>query len=239
MELIIVEDYKELSRTAAEWAKKLVADNPHAVLIPAMGNTPMGMYEELTAMRKTGALDTTGLRIFQLDGYLGLEPDDKRSLVGWLRRSVLEPWGIDDERTVLLQEDGEDVEAVCRSYDRRIHEAGGVDIAILGLGPNGHLGFNEPPSTAASPTREVPLSAESIRSNAVYWGGEENVPRSSITAGMDILLSARHILLLVSGENKRDILKQTLQGPVTELVPSSLLQTHPNVTIIADQSAWS
>ncbi|BBH24989.1 putative glucosamine-6-phosphate deaminase 2 [Paenibacillus baekrokdamisoli] len=238
MELVVVKDYQELSRVGAEWVKKLINAKPDSVVIPALGNTPIGMYGELTAMREAGQFDTTRIRIFQLDGYLGLAPEDERSLTGWLRRSILEPWQIEEKRAVLLAEDGVEVGAVCEDYDRKITEAGGVDVLILGLGPNGHLGFNEPPSTASSPTREVLLTAESIRSNAVYWGGEENVPKSSLTAGMDVLLGARHILLLVSGENKQDILRKTIEGPVSEHVPSSFLQTHPNVTVIADKGAW-
>jgi glucosamine-6-phosphate deaminase len=238
MHVTVVKDYDEMSIAAAKLAKQIIDDKPNAAVVLAVGNTPMGMYRELTKMKQIGELDTSRLRIFQLDGYLGISKDDPRSLEGWLRRSVLIPWEIPDEHVVALAEDSDDPEEVCREYDQKVQEAGGFDLAVLGLGPNGHLGFNEPPSSPDSPTRVVPLTKASIRSNANYWGSEDHVPKKSITAGMKQLLNARQIILLVSGKNKREILRKTIQGPETDDVPSSHLQLHPNVTIIADKAAW-
>lgn len=239
MEFIVVNDYEEMSEVGAKLAKEVIDHKSDASLVLAVGNTPLGMYQEMTNMRVQGTINTSLLRIFQLDGYLGLSARDPRSLEGWLRRSVIEPWEIAESQLVTLPEDGINPAEVCRSYDAQVLEAGGFDLAVLGLGPNGHLGFNEPPSNPNSPTRIVELTAESIRSNARYWGGEEQVPRTSITAGMNILLAARKIILLVSGENKRDILEKTLIGPICDEVPSSYLKLNPNTTIIADKAACS
>ncbi|SFJ87073.1 glucosamine-6-phosphate deaminase [Paenibacillus sp. UNC496MF] len=236
--LIVADDYKAMSEEAANWLAAIVADRPGAAMVLAMGNTPMGMYEALAARRAAGDVDFSAVRAFQLDGYLGLANDDPRSLEGWLRRSVAEPWKLREEQLVLLDENTDDPAATAREYDRRVREAGGFDAAVLGLGPNGHLGFNEPPSRPDSPTRAVALTEKSLQSNAAYWGGLDRVPRESITAGMDVLLGARKVLLLASGAGKREILKRTLEGAVDEGVPSSFLQTHADVTIIADRAAW-
>lgn len=238
MELIVEKDYKALNVAAAQFVKATSDRKPDASMVLAMGNTPMGTYERLTGMKKESQFHPGELKIFQLDGYLGIPSDDPRSLEGWLRKSVLNPWGIPDDHVVFLKENGDDPEQVCREYTEKVSESGGFDLAVLGLGPNGHLGFNEPPSHPDLPTRVVPLTPESIQSNAGYWGDPAKVPRMSVTAGMDILLQSRRILLLASGEHKREILYKTVKGPVTEQVPASFLQSHPDVTVIADKAAW-
>jgi glucosamine-6-phosphate deaminase len=144
---------------------------------------------------------------------------------------------IPDINVVRLPGDAPDPKAVCAAYERAVEAAGGIDLAVLGLGPNGHLGFNEPPSDPRSPTRIVDLTEESVESNARYWGGRERVPRQALTAGMSVMLAARHILLVASGERKADILQRALQGPVTAAVPASYLQQAPHVTVIADHAA--
>jgi glucosamine-6-phosphate deaminase len=238
MEIIAARDYDEMSRIAAElWAEQLRA-KPNSTLIPAVGNTPMGMYRQVAELIEQGALDVSAVTVFQLDGYLGIPPGDPRSLTGWLRRSLVEPWKLREDQTVFLSESLEDAEQSCEEYVRKVREAGGIDFAVLGLGPNGHLGFNEPPSDAHAPTRIVKLTEESLLSNAAYWGSIDLVPKMSITAGMDILLAARRVVLLVSGERKRAILQAACRGPVHAGVPASFLQRHPNAIVIADAEAW-
>lgn len=217
----------------ADWFAK----KPDANVVIATGNTPMGIYQELAAMKKQKKLDTSGLHIFQLDAYADVPLSDKRSLQGWSRRSFIEPLEIPEKNFTPLIGYSDNHRQACRSYHQDVLDAGGYDIAILGLGPNGHLGFNEPPADASATTRVVSLSQESIISNAAYWGGREYVPTQALTAGMDILLAAKQILLLVTGAHKRDILQKTLYGPVTPEVPSSLLQTVSNVTVLADTAA--
>lgn len=237
MELIVTDDYEALSRAGADEAASVIAEKLDATVVPATGNTPMGMYRELAARRKLGELDASRLRVFQLDAYLGIAPSDPRSLYGWMKRSILEPLGIPEANVVRLPEDADPL-AACREYDRAVQAAGGFDLAVLGLGPNGHIGFNEPPADPCAPTRVVELTEASIESNAQYWGGRDRVPRWAITAGMAQLLSARRIILLVSGAHKREILQRVISGPVTPSVPASYLQQAPNVTVIADRAAW-
>jgi glucosamine-6-phosphate deaminase len=238
VELIIVEDYEALSRAGADWLIEAMREQPDAAIVAATGDMPMGMYIELAQRRFRGLIDTSWLRVFQLDAYLGLPPDDNRALFGWTRRSFIEPLGIAEANVVRLAGDAPDPWEACRRYEAAVCEVGGFDISILGLGPNGHLGFNEPPSPPDAPTRVVDLTPESIVSNARYWGGEEQVPRQALTCGMDLLLAARQTLLLVSGTHKHQILRRTIEGPQTPDVPASYLQWASNVTVLADKAAW-
>ncbi|MCC6315169.1 MAG: 6-phosphogluconolactonase [Thermomicrobiales bacterium] len=238
MRLIVTEDYEELSAAAAGWIADRIATRPDGCFIPATGDTPMGGYARLTEVLAVRDLDASRLRIVQLDEYLGLPAGDPRLLYGWMERSLLEPLAIPAAHVVAFDSAAYDPVASCRTVDEAIVAAGGADFTVLGLGPNGHLGFNEPPADADAPTRVIELTPESIHSNAVYWGGEDRVPRRAMTVGMNRLLAARAILLLVSGESKRSILHRTLSGPATPEVPSSYLQSADGVTIIADRAAW-
>jgi glucosamine-6-phosphate deaminase len=239
LEILIFDDHAALSREAARRMAELIRGTPALAIVPATGETPMLAYQELARLRAQDAgLDTTRLRVFQLDEYLGLNPDDQRSLYGWLVRSLVEPLGIPAEQVVRLPGDAPDPAAAAGEYDRAVAAAGGFDIAVLGLGPNGHLGFNEPPAAPDSPSRVVQLTEASLDSNARYWGGREHVPAQALTAGLAQLLGARQIMLLVSGAHKHDILHRTVAGPVTPGVPASFLQEAPQTVVLADRAAW-
>ncbi len=238
MDLVIVEDYEALSRAGADWLAEGIRSKPDSAIVVATGDTPMGVYRELAERRSGGQLDPSQLRVFQLDAYVGLAPDDRRALFGWMRRSFIEPLGITEANVVRLAGDALDLKEACRLYEATVRAAGGFDLSILGLGPNGHLGFNEPPSPPDARTRLVNLTPESIRSNARYWGSEEQVPHQALTCGMDLLLAARRSLLVVSGAHKHQILHRTLEGPQMPEVPASYLRLAPNVTVLADRAAW-
>lgn len=238
MQLLIVDDYEALSRTAADQIAAVTAANPVASMVLATGSSPMGAYRELVARHQRGLFDAGRLRVFQLDAYLGLGPDDRRSLYRWLAESFLEPLQVPAAQVTRLPGDGADPEAVCRAYDAAVAATGGFDLSVLGLGLNGHLGFNEPPSAPDSPTRVVHLSEESIESNARYWGGRGQVPPSAITAGLAPLLAARQTLLLVSGAQKHRIVHRVVEGSPTPEVPASFLHSAANVTVIVDRAAW-
>lgn len=237
MNLITVDTYADLNRVAAERMAAIVAEKPDASMVLATGNTPMGAYAELARMRAAGGFDASRIRPFQLDAYLGIAIDDDRSLYGWLKKSFLDPLGIAQSRVVMLPDDTNDPEGACAAYDAAVAAIGCFDLSVLGLGPNGHLGFNEPPSPADAPTRRIALTEASLDSNAGYWGGRDRVPREAITCGMRQLLAARETLLLVSGAHKRKILEATLNGPITPDIPASLLRLAQNITVIADRAA--
>jgi glucosamine-6-phosphate deaminase len=235
--IVLVENEDELNRAAADLVSEVIEANPSASVVAATGRTPMGLYGELVARRALG-LETRRIAAFQLDEYLGLDVGDRRSLFGWMRRSFLTPLGIADERAVRLPTDG-DLEASCAAFDRAIEERGGLDLAILGLGPNGHLGFNEPPSGPDAPTRVVRLSPATIEANARYWGDVADVPPIAVTMGLRQLVATRTILLVASGRTKRMILRAALEGPVRPEVPASFLQVTPGrVTAVVDRDAW-
>lgn len=238
MRCIVADDYDELSRVGADEVEDVIATKPAASVLVATGNTPMGLYQELARRRANGVFDASQVRVFQLDEYLGLEADDRRSLFGWTRRSFIDPLGIQLDNVTRLAPDTGDLETTCRAYDAAVEASGGLDLAILGLGPNGHLGFNEPPADAHAPTRVVDLTMESVESNAQYWGGRDEVPHRAMTAGMDVILASRRILLVVSGSHKREVLEQTVAGAVTPDIPASYMQLAANVTVLADRDAW-
>jgi glucosamine-6-phosphate deaminase len=238
MQLIMEDDYEAMSRSAALLVAEILRQKPAATVVFATGNTPLGCYRELARLARQDGLDVSAVVPFQLDEYVGIPASDPRSLFGWSRHAFLEPLGLAVDRTVRLRGDWPDLEAACRAYDEAVSRAGGFDLAILGLGPNGHLGFNEPPSYASDPTRVVSLTDASLLSNAAYWG-EGRVPQRALTCGMNLLLAARQILLLVSGVHKHEILWKTLRGPVTPDVPSSYLQQHSSVIVLADQAAYT
>jgi glucosamine-6-phosphate deaminase len=191
----------------------------------------MGCYAELASR----SFDSSRMRVAQLDEYVGVPESDARSLYAWMRRSLCEPLRIGDERIIRLRTDG-DASVACRTYDAAVSAAGGIDLAILGLGPNGHLGFNEPPTDADAPTREVALTAASLESNARYWS-DGPVPERARTAGMSLILDARRVLLLVSGAHKADILRGVINGEPTRWLPASWLQLHPDAVVVADRAA--
>lgn len=239
MQIELVDDYAALSRAGAELLAAKIKTRPELKVILATGNSPMGMYQDLVAMYQQEPFDTSRLRVFQLDGYLGLDDDDHRSLYGWLDRAFLTPLHVPAANVVRLPGNSPDPEAICRAFDQAVEAAGGIDFTVLGIGPNGHLGFNEPPSAADAPTRVVDLTPSSIQSNMAYWDDGDEVPRQALTAGLRVLLAAKETLLLVSGNHKRDILHRALTGPITPDLPASYLQQTPDVTVLVDRDAWT
>jgi glucosamine-6-phosphate deaminase len=233
----VLEDYEALSLAGADFVEELISANPTANVIVATGETPMGLYRELARKRAQRRFDAHGIRVFQLDEYVGIGPQDARSLYGWMVGSFVEPLGIPVENVVRLPVDG-DIVSACAAFDRALESAGGLDLAILGIGENGHIGFNEPPSDATASTREVALSPETVGSNARYWGGHEQVPRRAMTVGLAQILGARRTLLVASGRHKREIAHRALLGPVTPEVPASYLQVADDVTVLVDREAW-
>jgi glucosamine-6-phosphate deaminase len=238
MKLIVTEDYEALSRAGADIIADIIAAKPDAVMLLATGDTPMGIYHELAARQQEGQLDASRVQVFQLDEYLDIPPEDERSLYGWLARSFVRPLGIPEAGVVRLPWDAANWEADCKVYDRAVEAAGGFDLSVLGLGPNGHLGFNEPPCDPDAPTRMVELTEASVESNARYWGGRQRVPRRAVTASMAQLLAARRTLLVVSGAHKSNILRRTINDTPGPDVPASYLQRAVDVTVLADRAAW-
>lgn len=236
--IVVVEDADDVGKVGADLVADAIARNPAGSITAATGESPMGLYSALAERYRSGAFETDAVTVFQLDEYLGLTAGDRRSLLGWMRRSFLQPLGVAADRVVPLIADG-DPRAACAAFDQAIESRGSLDIAILGLGRNGHLGFNEPPSAAESPTRVVELSAVTVEDNARYWGSVTDVPSRAVTMGMRNLLRARQVFLVASGEAKRAIVRRAVEGPIGPEVPASLLRTaQADVTVIVDRAAW-
>lgn len=238
MEVVVADDPDEVARGAAADVVEVIRRRRDAAILFAVGESPVGLYADLAERRRSGELDTSGIRAVQLDEYTGVAPDDDRAFFRWLERDVLGPLAITAGRTLPLRGDAASMDVECERYELAIREAGGIDLAILGLGTNGHLGFNEPPSPADAPTRVVDLAEESVAANARYWGGRDRVPRRAVTAGMGVILGARETILVVTGERKGPALRATLEGAIGPGVPASYLRTIAGVRVYADRAAW-
>jgi glucosamine-6-phosphate deaminase len=234
LKLIVADDYKDLSRHALAWLRGALAGIDIPTVVLPTGNTPLGLYHNLATGSNGRFL--ANARFLQLDEYQGIPREDFRTLAGWFWRILLSPLSIPKTALISFDSSAGDpdreavrMEAVATKTD--------IDACVLGLGLNGHLGFNEPGSDFASQTRVVELSADSIKSNAAYWGDEALVPRRAFTLGLGTLAASRHTLLLVSGPRKASILATTLLGPQTPEVPATCLASFRDATVIADRSA--
>jgi glucosamine-6-phosphate deaminase len=240
VEVVIVADAKAGGELVAEAMARLLRRKPDALLGVATGSTPLPVYEALAAKVRAGAVDTSRARVAQLDEYVGLPADHPESYRSVLRREVLEPLGIPTDAFLGPDGTAEDVQAACERYDRELAEAGGVDLQLLGIGTDGHIGFNEPCSSLASRTRIKTLTEQTRVDNARFFDGDiAQVPHHVITQGIGTILEARHLVLLATGEGKADAVAATVEGPVAAVCPASALQLHPHATVVVDEAAAS
>ncbi|MFI6851710.1 glucosamine-6-phosphate deaminase [Streptomyces sp. NPDC050416] len=240
MEVVIVPDAKAGGELIAEAMAQLLRRKPGALLGVATGSTPLPVYEALAAKVCSGAVDVTRARIAQLDEYVGLPADHPESYRSVLRREVLEPLGIGMDQFMGPDGTAEDVQGACEAYDKVLADAGGVDLQLLGIGTDGHIGFNEPCSSLASRTRIKTLTEQTRIDNARFFDGDiDQVPHHVITQGIGTILEARHLVLLATGEGKADAVAATVEGPVAAVCPASALQLHPHATVVVDEAAAS
>ncbi|MGW2762747.1 glucosamine-6-phosphate deaminase [Streptomyces sp. NPDC001275] len=240
MEVVIVPDARAGGELIAETMARLLRRKPDALLGVATGSTPLPVYETLAAKVRSGAADISRARIAQLDEYVGLPADHPESYRSVLRREVLEPLGIGMDAFLGPDGTAEDVLSACAAYDRALGEAGGVDLQLLGIGTDGHIGFNEPCSSLASRTRIKTLTEQTRADNARFFDGDvDQVPHHVITQGIGTILEARHLVLLATGEGKADAVAATVEGPLAAVCPASALQLHPHATVVVDEAAAS
>ncbi|MGY1456445.1 glucosamine-6-phosphate deaminase [Streptomyces sp. SS8] len=240
MEVVIVPDADAGGEIIAEAVAGLLRRKPDALLGVATGSTPLPVYRALAAKAAAGDVDVSRARICQLDEYVGLpagHPESYRSVV---LREVVEPLGLDEASFMGPDGSAEDVPAACARYERELAGAGGVDLQLLGIGTDGHIGFNEPCSSLASRTRIKTLTRQTRADNARFFGGDiDQVPHHVITQGIGTILEARHLVLLATGEAKAEAVAQTVEGPLSAMVPASALQMHPHATVVVDEAAAS
>ncbi len=237
MRVIIEKDYQAMSKKAALLVASQVRLKPSSVLGLATGSTPLGMYDELIEMYEDDEIDFSQVKTFNLDEYCNLSPENPQSYHYYMQNNFFKHINISPENTHLLNGMTDDVKKECKSYDRKIKRSGGIDLQVLGIGPNGHIGFNEPGKKLNVRTHEVELAEETIEANSRFFDTKDEVPRRAITVGIATILKSRRILLLASGRNKAKAIRETISGYVSTQVPASLLQTHPEVTVIIDEEA--
>lgn len=239
MKLFKATDYQDLSRKAADLLAAQVLLKPDCVLGLATGSTPIGAYQELVRKYEAGALDFSQVTTFNLDEYRGLTPSDPQSYAYFMHHNLFDHVNLRPGSTHLPDGLNPDPAAESARYEAAIRAAGGVDLQLLGMGHNGHIGFNEPCSEFPLDTHSVDLAESTIRANTRFFDSSDQVPRQAYTMGIGTILRARRILIVVSGADKAEILKQAFYGPVTPQVPASVLHLHPDVTLVADTDALS
>jgi len=239
MKIYCTEDYRQMSRQAANIISAHVILKPNCVLGLATGSTPIGMYRQLIEWYQKGDLDFSQVKSVNLDEYVGLAPTHDQSYRYFMQTNLFDHVNIDVANTNVPNGLAADPEEECRRYNEVIRSLGGIDVQVLGMGHNGHIGFNEPGEAFELETHVVDLQESTIQANSRFFASEADVPRQAMTMGIKSIMQARQILVVVSGEDKADIVKKAFTGPVVPQVPASILQMHPNVLLVGDKAALS
>jgi len=234
MNIICAKNYEELSKIgAAAIAEQLLAKQD-SVLGFATGSTPEGTYKELVNLYRQGVIDFSCATTFNLDEYYGTPKEDPNSYYAFMHKNLFDHINVQGDHVHLPNGSAPDAEEECKTYEEKIVLAGGIDLQLLGIGINGHIGFNEPSGIFPGATNHVKLTGSTIDANSRFYSSRDEVPRSALTMGIGTIMAAKKILLLISGSVKKDIAKKALYGPVTPGVPASILQFHPDVTVVCD-----
>ncbi|MGN1167303.1 MAG: glucosamine-6-phosphate deaminase [Lachnospiraceae bacterium] len=239
MNICKAKDYKDMSRKAANIISAQVIMKPDCVLGLATGSSPIGTYAQLIEWYKKGDLDFSQVTSVNLDEYKGLGPESDQSYRYFMNTNFFDHINIDKARTFVPNGLEADSEKACTEYNETIEKLGGIDLQLLGLGHNGHIGFNEPADSFARFTHCINLTESTIEANKRFFESESDVPRQAYTMGVGNIMSAKKIVVVVSGKDKAEILKKVVYGPITPQVPASILQLHPDVVIVADEDAMS
>ena len=232
-------DYEGMSRRAANLISAEVIRQPDCVLGLATGSSPVGTYKELIAKYESGELDFSQVKTVNLDEYVGLPKDHDQSYAYFMRTNLFDHVNIDQSGCNIPNGMNPDAEAECARYDAVIDAFGGADLQLLGLGPNGHIGFNEPADAFVKPTNKIALTKATIDANARFFASRDDVPKFAYTMGIGGIMKAKRVLLVVSGKNKAQAVKDCFFGPIRPQAPGSILQFHPDFTLVADEDALS
>ena len=237
MKIYKAKDYKDMSRKAANIISAQVIMKPNCVLGLATGSTPIGTYDQLVEWYNKGDLDFSEVTTVNLDEYKGLPRTNDQSYYYFMHQHLFDRVNIDPERTNVPNGMEPDAEKECGRYEELIRSLGGVDLQLLGLGHNGHIGFNEPGEAFEKETHCVDLTESTIEANKRFFASADDVPKQAYTMGIKTIMQAKKILIVVNGENKADIVARAFFGPVTPEVPASILQLHNDVTLVGDEAA--
>ena len=239
MRLIVAKDYADVSRKAANIIAAQVQLKPDCVLGLATGSSPVGTYQELIRKYESGELDFSQVKTVNLDEYVGLPKDHDQSYAYFMRSNLFDHVNIDQANCNIPNGMNPDAAGECARYDAVIEAFGGADLQLLGLGPNGHIGFNEPADEFVKGTNKVELTKATIDANARFFASREDVPTHAYTMGIGGIMQAKRVLLVVNGEKKAQAVKDCFFGPICPQVPGSILQLHPDFTLVADEAALS
>ncbi len=239
MKIIKAKDYNDMSRKAANIISAQVIMKPNCVLGLATGSTPIGTYAQLVEWYRKGDLDFSEVTTVNLDEYKGLTKDNDQSYYYFMKDNLFSKVNINPDRTFLPDGMEPDSDKACADYNKIIAEVGGVDLQLLGLGHNGHIGFNEPGMAFEAETHCVNLTESTMKANQRFFASMDDVPRQAYTMGIKTIMQAKKILVVVSGQDKAAIVKEAFFGPITPKVQASVLQLHNDVTIVADEAALS
>ncbi len=239
MRIYVTEDYNAMSRRVASILAAQVILKPDCVLGLATGSTPVGAYKLLAEGYKKGDLDFSQVRSINLDEYVGLAPTHDQSYRYFMQSNLFDHVNINPDNTNVPNGLAADPAEECRRYNQVIRNLGPIDIQLLGMGHNGHIGFNEPADAFALETNLVNLAESTIQANARFFASADEVPRQAMTMGIQTIMQARKVLVAVSGKDKAAIVKKAFTGPVTPQVPASILQMHPDVILVGDKAALS
>ena len=237
MKLILANSYQDMSRKAANIISAQVIMKPNCVLGLATGGTPEGVYKQLIDWYNKGDIDFSQVTSINLDEYVGLGHDHPQSYWYYMQKHFFEHINIAPDHIFVPDGSNPNAEEVCRHYDEIIQHYGGIDLQLLGIGVDGHIGFNEPGSAFELGTHKVRLQKSTIQANKRYFASEEEVPVEAYTMGIKMIMQAHKVLLIASGAAKAEIVHQALFGPVTPQVPASILQMHPDLTVVLDHDA--
>ena len=230
---------EEVGKLAADQFAAVIAAKPACVIGLATGSTPLPLYRELIARAKRGEIDFSRVRTANLDEYKGLAPDHPQSYRRFMQENLFDHVAVKPENTMVPDGLAEDVDAMCAAYEEKIEEWGGVDCQLLGIAHDGHIGFNEPCDHFPQMTHEVELTAMTREANKRFFASIDEVPTAAFTMGVGTVMAAKKIVMMITGADKAEILNKAFFGPVTPEVPASILQFHPDVTLIADEAACS
>lgn len=237
MRIIVTDNYEEISRKAAIMVASQIILKPHSVLGLATGSTPLGMYYELIEMYNKGEIDFEETTTFNLDEYYGLSVDNPQSYYYYMMENFFNHVNVKEGHINIPRGMTEDIEGECTRYEDKIRQVGGIDIQVLGIGGNGHIGFNEPNVNFEAETHLVKLDEKTIEANARFFCSSAEVPAYAISMGIKTIMQSRKIILLANGASKAEAIYKTIKGKISPEVPASILQLHQDVTIILDRAA--
>lgn len=237
MKIIIANDYEDMGKKAANILASQVYLNSKTILGLATGSTPISMYQRLVKIHKEDDLDFSNVTTFNLDEYVGISENDINSYHYFMFNNLFNHINLKRENIHIPNGKSENLQKECDEYEKMIKNSGGIDLQVLGIGLNGHIGFNEPDSKFEALTHVVKLKENTINANSRFFKSIDDVPRYAISMGIKTIMNSRKIILLASGSNKAEIIEKTVYGDITPQVPASILQLHPDVTLILDSEA--